>query len=272
MDMSMKGRMSRGNGTASGSYSMQMTTVTCPGSRQMGPYLEGKIQGLWTARWTNGSIEKRPYVDGKIHGQLTGRERDGDTWEHSYVEGKKHGQSTQRTAAGKVRWEGPYVADQKHGVWTEGAWKGIYVEGKKHGRWVKRNDDGQIVEQGSYVEGKKDGTWTINPGGGNESSVTYDSSSPYDRSKVDPIRPEMVVIPGGSFRMGCVSGQNCDDDEHPVHTVRVEAFELSKYEVTFEEYDRFTAATGRNPADDEGWGRGRRPVINVYRGRTRWRM
>ena len=63
--------------------------------------------------------------------------------------------------------------------------------------------------------------------------------------------------------MGCVSGQNCADDEHPVHTVRVESFELSKYEVKFEEYDRFTAATGRNPAGDSGWGRGRRPVIRV---------
>ena len=78
-----------------------------------------------------------------------------------------------------------------------------------------------------------------------------------------PFEPEMVVIPGGSFRMGCVSGRDCEDDEHPVHEVRVESFELGKYEVTFEEYDRFTAATGRDRADDEGWGRGRRPVINV---------
>ena len=38
---------------------------------------------------------------------------------------------------------------------------------------------------------------------------------------------------------------------------------MSRYEVTFEEYDRFTEATGRAPAEDEGWGRGRRPVINV---------
>ena len=78
-----------------------------------------------------------------------------------------------------------------------------------------------------------------------------------------PFEPEMVEIPGGSFRMGCVSGQDCYDHERPVHTVRVERFELSKYEVTFEEYDRFTAATGRARAADEGWGRGRRPVIWV---------
>ena len=78
-----------------------------------------------------------------------------------------------------------------------------------------------------------------------------------------PFEPEMVVIPGGRFRMGCVSGRGCNDDERPVHEVRVESFEISKYEVTFEEYDRFTNATGRERADDEGWGRGRRPVINV---------
>ena len=77
------------------------------------------------------------------------------------------------------------------------------------------------------------------------------------------ILPEMVVIPGGSFRMGCVSGLDCQDDEKPVHEVRVASFALSKYEVTFEEYDRFTDATGRQRADDKGWGRGRRPVIYV---------
>ena len=78
-----------------------------------------------------------------------------------------------------------------------------------------------------------------------------------------PYEPEMVEIPGGSFRMGCVSGRYCQDDEQPVHEVQVESFELGKYEVTFEEYDRFTAATGRERASDVGWGRGRLPVIFV---------
>ena len=78
-----------------------------------------------------------------------------------------------------------------------------------------------------------------------------------------PLEPEMVVIPGGSFRMGCVSGLDCQEEELPGHTVRIERFKLSKYEVTFEEYDRFTEATGRERAKDEGWGRGRRPVIHV---------
>ena len=45
--------------------------------------------------------------------------------------------------------------------------------------------------------------------------------------------PEMVAIPAGTFRMGCVTRGSCDNDERPVHEVRVDAFELSKYEVTF---------------------------------------
>ena len=73
--------------------------------------------------------------------------------------------------------------------------------------------------------------------------------------------PEMVVIPAGRFRMGCVSGQDCSNDELPVHEAMIaRPFALSKYEVTFEDYDRFTHP---NKVDDEGLGRGRRPVINV---------
>ena len=84
--------------------------------------------------------------------------------------------------------------------------------------------------------------------------------------------PEMVVIPAGSFRMGCYTdcvGETVDllgrvlesyTWGKPVHEVRIRSFEMSKYEVTFEEYDAFTDATGRERADDKGRGRGRRPV------------
>lgn len=76
--------------------------------------------------------------------------------------------------------------------------------------------------------------------------------------------PEMVVIPTGRFRMGCLSGDDyCWDQEQPVREVTFGTpFALSVYEVTFEEYDLFT-----NPDEvpDGGWGRGRRPVINVSR-------
>lgn len=73
--------------------------------------------------------------------------------------------------------------------------------------------------------------------------------------------PEMVVIPAGSFRMGCRSRGYCPDDEKPVHTVTIsQPFAVSKYEVTFDDYDRFRDSS---QLDVLGWGRGRRPVINV---------
>ncbi len=74
--------------------------------------------------------------------------------------------------------------------------------------------------------------------------------------------PEMVVLPAGEFRMGCVSGLDCRNSERPVHRVTIgRPFAVSKYEVTFEDYDRFVDAAER--ASDYGWGRGRRPAITV---------
>jgi len=72
--------------------------------------------------------------------------------------------------------------------------------------------------------------------------------------------PEMISIPTGSFFMG-----NKDDPlTIPVHKVTIsKAFAMSKYEITFEDYDMFAQATNRALPSDNRWGRGNRPVINV---------
>ena len=70
----------------------------------------------------------------------------------------------------------------------------------------------------------------------------------------------MVFIPAGDFIMGAGYG---DADERPAHRVYLDAFYIDKYEVTFNQYDKFCEATGRRKPDDNGWGRGNRPVINV---------
>ena len=78
--------------------------------------------------------------------------------------------------------------------------------------------------------------------------------------------PEIVVIPAGQFLMGCVSGQDCFDNEMPVHEVTIaEAFAVSRYEVTFAEWDLCLerGGCGGIRPDDEDWGRGNRPVVNV---------
>ena len=83
-----------------------------------------------------------------------------------------------------------------------------------------------------------------------------------DRLKDGSDGPEMVRIPAGTFRMGDIQGGG-DSDEQPVHSVSVKRFAMGRYEITFAEYDRFAKATGQTLPDDEGWGRGNRPVINV---------
>jgi len=77
-----------------------------------------------------------------------------------------------------------------------------------------------------------------------------------------PPEPEMVSISGGKFTMGAPAREG-DKAERPQHKVRVSKFEIGKYDVTFAEYDLFTAATMREKASDRGWGREKRPVINV---------
>jgi formylglycine-generating enzyme required for sulfatase activity len=76
--------------------------------------------------------------------------------------------------------------------------------------------------------------------------------------------PVMIVIPGGNFTMG--SPENEPDrisSEGPPHEVTIaKPFALSKFEVTFEEWDACVAAAACPRAPD-GWGRGTMPAINV---------
>jgi formylglycine-generating enzyme required for sulfatase activity/serine/threonine protein kinase len=75
--------------------------------------------------------------------------------------------------------------------------------------------------------------------------------------------PLLARIPAGSFQMGDSQGIG-ERDEQPLLNVTLDRpFAMSVYEVTFEEYDRFATATGRELPGDRGWGRGRQPVISI---------
>jgi formylglycine-generating enzyme required for sulfatase activity len=53
-------------------------------------------------------------------------------------------------------------------------------------------------------------------------------------------------------------------DEGPQHVVTLtRPFALARYALTFEEYEAYCPATGKDKPSDSGWGRGKRPVINV---------
>lgn len=76
--------------------------------------------------------------------------------------------------------------------------------------------------------------------------------------------PIMIVVPSGKFTMGSSeneSGRNAS--ERPQHEVTIaKPLAVSKFEVTFEEWDACVAAAGCPQLQDH-WGRGKMPVINV---------
>jgi formylglycine-generating enzyme required for sulfatase activity len=77
--------------------------------------------------------------------------------------------------------------------------------------------------------------------------------------------PEMVVVPSGSFDMRTAPwGPGHPHNEGYFYTVKFdEPFAIGKYEVTFDEWDACVADGHCESVDDDDWGRGRRPVINV---------
>ena len=79
--------------------------------------------------------------------------------------------------------------------------------------------------------------------------------------------PEVVVVPAGSYVMGSPSSEEGRwGNEGPQHRVTIrEPFAVGVYEVTFEEWAACVSAGGCDGyvPDDQGWGRGRPPVINV---------
>jgi formylglycine-generating enzyme required for sulfatase activity len=70
----------------------------------------------------------------------------------------------------------------------------------------------------------------------------------------------MVYIPAGGFTMGSNDGEN---DEKPPHKVYLDGYWMGKYEVTFDQYDKYCEETKQSKPGDGGWGRGKRPVICV---------
>ena len=78
--------------------------------------------------------------------------------------------------------------------------------------------------------------------------------------------PELVVVPSGSFMMGSPGHEEGrDGDEGPRHRVAIgEPFAVGVYEVTFAQWDACRGEGGcSHRPDDEGWGRGNRPVVDV---------
>ena len=119
----------------------------------------------------------------------------------------------------------------------------------------------------------------VSPGAVDRAAFAQDTVGPYLRPAIAQAQPAtpgshfkecangcpvMIVIPAGKFMMG--SPDNEPDriaSEGPQHEVTLaRPFAVSRFEVTFDEWDACAAAAACPPLAD-GWGRGQMPVINV---------
>jgi len=77
--------------------------------------------------------------------------------------------------------------------------------------------------------------------------------------------PEMIVVPAGTFTMGSPpTEQGRFDHEGPQHTVTIaKPFAVSKFDVTFADWDACVSVAGCPKIPDGGFGRDTKPVINV---------
>lgn len=75
-------------------------------------------------------------------------------------------------------------------------------------------------------------------------------------------QPEMIFIEGGSFMFGDIFEEK-NTDALPVHEVKVNSFYLSKYEITFEQFDAFSTSKKKGLPSSNNLGRGKRAVVNI---------
>ena len=66
------------------------------------------------------------------------------------------------------------------------------------------------------------------------------------------------MIDGGSIEM---LDETVIPPPEPTY-LTADSFKISKQEITFEQFDSFCLAKGKETPDDSEWGRGNRPVIN----------
>jgi len=132
--------------------------------------------------------------------------------------------------------------------------KDSYLSATEIGQFIKQN-----MAQGPYygrLEVSDQGEFSFKLPVEQRSAFFQDSLK--DGSK----GPEMSKVQSEPFLMGDIQGDGYKN-EKPLRIVKVGSFAVGRFEVTFEEYDRFCDAMRREKPGDNGWGRENRPVINV---------
>ena len=93
-------------------------------------------------------------------------------------------------------------------------------------------------------------------------ALTLTGCSVFQNTSKEIPTPEMVLIEGGTFKMGDIYGTD-NPDATPVHKVKISSFKIGKYEVTYNQYDAFAQRTDRSLPQGDSLGRGDRAVVYV---------
>ncbi len=80
---------------------------------------------------------------------------------------------------------------------------------------------------------------------------------------IEKTEKNMVLVRGGKFLMGDTLGIGYENSETPIHEMEVSDFYISKYLVTFDDYDLFCEEKGKEKPNDWGYGRGKIAVFNI---------
>lgn len=73
---------------------------------------------------------------------------------------------------------------------------------------------------------------------------------------------DLIKVEGGSMDVLLLDGMT-GNSKSTGQNIRLKDYYLAAYPVTFEDFDEFCESVSYSKPTDEGWGRGRRPVINI---------
>ena len=254
-----------------------------------GRCVDGKVSGMGRSvrRFREDGVSKSSWSEGNhLDGGKSGdghwvlRFSDGDVWEGPMVGGEYHGLWVERGSGGTATscQRNGEEADRSRCVApADGKMQAVEHAGIRSGPGDDYERLGTLQAEERVTVTGEVGVWlAVETQDGHEGFVRTSAlalAGPAQdvgdvfRDCDETWCPELVVVPAGSFRMGSPSSEEGrGGDEGPVHRVRIaQPFAVGVYEVTFAEWDacvRDGGCGGHRP-DDEGWGRGRRPVINV---------
>ena len=101
--------------------------------------------------------------------------------------------------------------------------------------------------------------------GVHENALTDSLVTFADELRYGGLGPEMVAVPISGHRVkNCIAEKVCNESlTDIIRSMITSDYAISAYEITFDDYEAFVEATGREYPEDNGWGRGSRPVIFV---------